>query len=130
APVEPPHETATPDAPATLPQAAAPLPAPAPLPMPALAATPPRLSPGQKDDILRQAEEKLALGEVEAARRLYQQAAQGGSSQAAAALSRTYDPEFLRGLGAAGTPSDALLAMIWSRRAAALAALEPAEVAL
>ncbi|WP_146202045.1 hypothetical protein [Teichococcus aestuarii] len=95
---------------------------PAP-PPPALSA--PSLSAEEKAALLKQAEEKLALGDIAAARLLYQQAAQAGSSQAAAALSRTYQPDFLKGLGAEGTPSDPLLALVWARRAEALAKAEP-----
>lgn len=86
----------------------------------------PPLSAEAKAALLKQAEENLALGDIAAARQLYQQAAQAGSSQAAAALSRTYQPDFLKGLGASGTPSDLLLAQIWARRAEALAKAEPA----
>ncbi|WP_419899165.1 hypothetical protein [Roseomonas sp. USHLN139] len=110
--------------------AAPPAEAPAEAPVEALAAPPPvPLPPGEVAALLRAAEEQLTLGAVEPARQLYRQAAQGGSSRAAAALGRTYEPDFLRGIGAAGTPADALLALVWSRRAAALAAQEPAVAA-
>ncbi|MFC3126045.1 hypothetical protein ACFOD4_13335 [Pseudoroseomonas globiformis] len=89
------------------------------------AALPAPLSTADKAALLQQAEQKLALGDVAAARSLYQQAALGGSSRAAAALSRTYQQDFLQGLGESGMPHDPLLAMVWARRAELLAAAEP-----
>ncbi|MCI0757150.1 hypothetical protein [Teichococcus vastitatis] len=85
----------------------------------------PTLSREEQLSLIGRAEEQLASGNVAAARLLYQQAALGGSGRAAAALSRTYAPDFLRGLGASEVPSDPLLALVWARRAETLGAAEP-----
>lgn len=85
----------------------------------------PAISPEARAELLRRAEEQLALGDVAAARLLYRDAAQAGSQPAAIALGRTYEADFLRGIGAEGVAPDPLLAMVWARRAAAMAAEEP-----
>jgi len=115
-------------APAMPEASASPAPAgPAAPAVPAAAPEPatPALSREAQAAILQRAEEKLALGDVATARTLYREAAQGGSSKAAAALGRTYQEDFLRGIGARGVAADPLLAAVWARRAEALAASEP-----
>jgi hypothetical protein len=126
APVTPPApiRAAQEGAATTPPMPAAPEGRPGAPPLPA-AAAPPVLSQEEKAGLLQRAEEKLALGDIATARAIYQQAALGGSSRAAAALSRTYEQDFLKGIGATGLPSDTLLAVVWARRAEALAAAEP-----
>ena len=61
----------------------------------------------------------LALGDVSAARLLYERAA-STSGHAAAAAGKTYDPAFLAQIGARGIPSDPGAAAEWYRKAVAL----------
>jgi TPR repeat protein len=62
----------------------------------------------------------LALGDIVAARLLYERAATLGSAQAATAIGKTYDPGFLTTMGAAGTAANPDLAANWYRKAARL----------
>lgn len=62
----------------------------------------------------------LAIGDISAARLLYERAALAGSGEAAAALGRTYDSEALARLGTRGIQPDAKMAAAWYRRAVAL----------
>ena len=57
--------------------------------------------------LLRRGEEKLAQGDISAARLLFQRAATSGSGPGAAGLAKTYDPLFLAALGASGIQPDA-----------------------
>ena len=62
----------------------------------------------------------LAVGDVSAARRLYERAADAGSGEAAAAAGKTYDPSILALIGAVGIRPDPEQAASWYRRAVAL----------
>jgi len=62
----------------------------------------------------------LAVGDVSAARRLYERAADAGSGEAAAAAGKTYDPNILALIGAVGIRPDPEQAASWYRRAVAL----------
>jgi TPR repeat protein len=62
----------------------------------------------------------LAVGDVSAARRLYERAAAAGSGEAAAAAGKTYDPNILALIGAVGMRPDPEEAASWYRRAVAL----------
>jgi hypothetical protein len=67
--------------------------------------------------LLRRGDEMLALGDLSAARLLYERAATGGSARAATAAGKTYDPIFFKDTGVRGTPPDAVKALAWYRRA-------------
>ena len=62
----------------------------------------------------------LVLGDVSAARLLYQRAATLGSARAATAVGKTYDPVFLASIHATGIPADRGAAAEWYRKGAAL----------
>lgn len=66
----------------------------------------------------------IRLGDISAARLLYQRAATAGSGQAAIAMGRTYDPAFLASTRAQGIQGDRALAATWYRRALALGIAE------
>ncbi|MEO3470288.1 hypothetical protein AAFN86_00370 [Roseomonas sp. CAU 1739] len=80
----------------------------------------PPLSPTMTAALMRRGQEMLSVGDISAARLLFERAAHGGSGAAAAALGRTYDPRFLAALGARGIRPDAAAAAEWYRRGAAL----------
>jgi len=65
----------------------------------------------------------LALGDVSAARLLYERAA-SGSGHAATAAGKTYDPAFLSQLGVRGIRADPGIAAEWYRKAVALGDVE------
>ena len=62
----------------------------------------------------------LALGDISAARLLYQRAAGLGSARAATAVGKTYDPVFLASIQAHGIAADRTAAATWYRKSAAL----------
>ncbi|MBX6375692.1 MAG: hypothetical protein IRZ13_15850 [Acetobacteraceae bacterium] len=78
--------------------------------------------------LIRRGDEMLALGDVSAARLLYERAANAGSASAAVAAGRTYDPAVLRVIGALEIRPDPAAAAAWYRRAAALG--DPAATAM
>jgi hypothetical protein len=81
------------------------------------------LAPGPDPAItvlLKRGEEKLAQGDISAARLLFQRAAQARSGAGAAGMARSYDPVFLTNLGASGIQADSELATEWYRKAIAL----------
>jgi hypothetical protein len=65
-------------------------------------------------------DQMLAIGDVSAARKFYEYAARRGDAAAAAKLAETYDPDFLRLIGAVGLQPDVEKAAAWYRQAAAL----------
>ena len=65
---------------------------------------------------MKRGSESLGLGDIAAARLLFQRAAEGGNAQAATALGKTYDPKFV----SAGSPPDAAQALEWYRKAVGL----------
>jgi type II secretory pathway predicted ATPase ExeA len=71
------------------------------------------------DDLAR-GDAMLAIKDISAARRFYEDAADAGSARAAMAMARTYDPAFLNRLRVIGLRPDPALAASWYRRAAAL----------
>jgi hypothetical protein len=62
----------------------------------------------------------LAIKDISAARKLYEQAANLGSAAAAAELARTYDPAYIGKLDVIGMRPDVAMAANWYVRAAAL----------
>jgi hypothetical protein len=67
--------------------------------------------------LLRRGDELLALGDLFAARLLYERAAIGGSARGATAAGKTYDPIFDRNSGVRGTRPDTVKALAWYRKA-------------
>ena len=63
---------------------------------------------------------KLALGDVSGARCWFEAAAGGGNGAAATAMGKTFDPNFLRRIGAIGVTPDLRAAMAWYQKAAKL----------
>ena len=97
---------------------------PAPPPAPAKAGEsappPPKLSPSALAALLSRGDELLGLGDVVAARLLYERAAELGSALAATSAGKTYDPRFLVRIGAQGVTPDAQAAIACDRRGAML----------
>jgi TPR repeat protein len=62
----------------------------------------------------------LGLGDIAAARMLYERAAALGSAHAATAAGRTYDPAFLASIRANGVTPNSALAASWYRRGVVL----------
>ena len=69
----------------------------------------------------------LAIKDISAARKLYEQAADLGSAAAAKGLARTYDPRYVQNLGIIGMRPDITMAASWYDRAAALGDRESAQ---
>jgi hypothetical protein len=70
--------------------------------------------------LVRRGNAMLAVGDISAARLLFERAAQAGHAAAATAVGRTYDPAALAQIGARGIRADPELAATWYRRAVAL----------
>lgn len=62
----------------------------------------------------------MAIKDISAARKFYESAADAGSAAGATALARTFDPDYLAGLGVVGLQPDPATAAVWYRKAAAL----------
>jgi hypothetical protein len=76
--------------------------------------------------LLKRGRELLMAGDISGARLAYQRAADSGSGQAALAMGKTYDPNFLRETGVRGIHADPKKAMEWYAKAAALGEREAA----
>jgi len=70
--------------------------------------------------LLSRGDAMLALGDIAAARLLYERAAVLGSARAATAAGKTYDPSFLASIQASGILPDRAAAMAWYRKGGAL----------
>ena len=99
----------------------APIAAPAPVaaPVARAPAAEPQLSATLVALLLRRGDEQAAIGDISAARLLYERAAESGSAPAARQLARTYDSAFLPP-ATEGTLANAARAKFWYERAAAL----------
>lgn len=84
---------------------------------PPVAAPAPAMAPALVTALIRRGDAMLALGDVSAARLLYERAAAGGSGAAALAAGRTYDPRMLESIGARSLRPDPEAAARWYRRA-------------
>jgi TPR repeat protein len=84
------------------------------------------LSPTMMAALLRYGNEKLRYGDVGAARLLFGRAAEAGSSEAATAMGKTYDPRFLSEIGARGIQPEPDTARDWYRKAVQLGNREAA----
>ncbi len=74
------------------------------------------LPPALMAALMKRGDEAVALGDVAAARLLYQRAAEAGNAPAATALAKTYDP----GYASPGQSSDPARAVEWYSKALAL----------
>ena len=90
------------------------------VPPPAVEPVPATADLHQAKAMLAQGNQKLASGNVAAARMFYRQAADAGLADAAFALAATYDPEELIRLKVVGLTSDVAAARHWYERAQAL----------
>ena len=90
-----------------------------PLPAPPPAHAAPAAPDADSAALIRRGEQLLVVGDIVPARRFFERALSGGDAAAALGLGKTYDPLFLRRLGAIGQAGDAATAMNWYRRAAA-----------
>jgi len=90
------------------------------------ALTPHPTTPAVKPDppdiraLVARGDSLLALGDIVAARLLYERAASLGSGRAATAVGRTYDPQELARLNVTGPKADASVAATWYRSGATL----------
>lgn len=75
-----------------------------------------QLPPDVVATLLRRGEQSLALGDIAAARLLFQRAAEAGNAGAATAAGKTYDPNFVP----SGSTTDTKMAQFWYRRAQVL----------
>jgi len=80
-------------------------------------AAPQGLAPDVMQALLQRGDHFLALGDIVSARLSYERAAEGGSSEAATGMARTFDPQFLKQIGAVGIRGDKIKAVYWYRRA-------------
>ncbi len=85
-----------------------------------------RMAPAMLLALIQRGDAMLALGDLSAARLLYERAAAGGDGHAATAAGKTYDPAFLARFGGV-IPGDPAMAAGWYRRAIALGDREAEE---
>lgn len=64
----------------------------------------------------KRGEEKLASGDLSAARRFYERAAAAGDAKAATTVGKTYDPIFLKRMAVRGAPAQPEKAAEWYRK--------------
>jgi TPR repeat protein len=69
--------------------------------------------------MVRRGNQLLAAGDIVSARRFFERAADKGDAAAACGLGKSYDPLFLRQVGARGVAGDRAQATAWYGRAAA-----------
>ena len=79
--------------------------------------------------LLKEGDTRLAAGEVEMARRIYEQAFALGAVAGAMGVARTYDPNVIAALGSAASVADQNQALSWYRKALAAGELS-AEAAI
>jgi type II secretory pathway predicted ATPase ExeA len=70
--------------------------------------------------LLARGDSLIAIGDIAAARLVFQRAVRADSGLAATAIGQTYDPRFLRRIGAVGIVPDPGAAATWYRKAIAL----------
>lgn len=78
------------------------------------------------DALRRRGDAMLALGDISAARLLYERASAAGSAAATRSLGQTYDPEVLARFQVRGLRPDPVAAVKWYRRADEMSASEAA----
>jgi hypothetical protein len=79
------------------------------------------------DVLLERGNHLLASGDIVSARQFFERAHAAGVATAASRIAATYDPVFLRQIGAVGVRADAAQAMQWYRRAASAGDAEAAD---
>jgi len=90
----------------------------------------PILSPGEEERVLglhAKGEDQLSRGNIYAARKFFEKAAEAGLPKSALALAETYDPAGLAKLKTIGLQPDTEAARKWYERARELGAVEAAE---
>lgn len=90
----------------------------------------PKMDPGKREWALRlhaQGSEQLQRGNVYAARKFFELAAEAGLAQSAVAVAGTYDPDELARLNVVGLQPDAEAARKWYEKARELGAAEATE---
>jgi type II secretory pathway predicted ATPase ExeA len=107
------------------PSIAPPPPEPAPQPP---AKTSETLPPDVMAALMKRGEQFVALGDLAAARLLFQRAAEAGNPRAALAMGRTYDPEYVASGTTQGEKPDPGRAMEWYQRAATLGDAQATEM--
>ena len=119
---------ADPAAPAAVapPSVAAPAAPPAPAP-PKPTAPAPRYAAPDPAALVARGDAMLELGDVSAARLLYERAATLGNAKAATAAGKTYDPAFLTSIRASGLVPDRATAAAWYQKGVALGDREAAD---
>ena len=88
---------------------------------------PPSLPSSVQHTLLTRGDAMLRLGDVSAARMLYQRAADSGVGVAALKLAETYDPTYIAARDLRGIKPDPVAAEAWYRRAQALGETEAIE---
>lgn len=78
------------------------------------------LSPDEIAILVKRGKNHLMNGDISSARLLLRPAAEAGNAEAALALGSTFDPIFIRRLGAIGVKTDAAKAREWYQKAAEL----------
>ena len=86
-----------------------------------------RFPPPDLGPLLSRGDAMLALGDISAARLLYERAASLGSAKAATALGKTYDPVFLASIQVSGLAPNRTAAATWYRKGAELGDAEAAD---
>ncbi len=86
-----------------------------------------RFPPPDVGSLLSRGEAMLALGDISAARLLYERAAAIGSARAATALGKTYDPAFLTSIQVSGLAPNRAAAVLWYRKGAEMGDAEAAD---
>jgi len=81
------------------------------------------------DILLQRGDNLLGNGDVVSARLFYERAVAAGSAAAAVGVGRTYDPQFLKGMGVIGIRGDPAKAQLWYQKAKEMGYLEPREPA-
>lgn len=79
------------------------------------------------DVLLERGNRLLASGDIVSARQFFERAQAAGVPTAASRIAATYDPLFLRQIGAVGVKADAAQAVEWYRQAATAGDVEAAE---
>jgi hypothetical protein len=79
-----------------------------------------KVSPAGVVALLARGDALIAIGDIATARLVYQRAAALGSGLAATATGKTYDPRFLRQIGALGVVANPEAAAVWYRKAVVL----------
>lgn len=75
------------------------------------------MAPEVVQSLIERGDHFLSLGDIASARQFYERAVEAGSAAAATGIARTFDPQFLKQIGAVGIRGDKGKALYWYRRA-------------